>query len=110
MAKSWPAGRPEDFPDPPRFGVWNNYSFSIHSALSQVKSLITSQYTDYNGLLKREVRIYEHDGHRWQELYHLPKGSAKIACPLWDGVAPKTLAVSDEAVDAAIASIIGGTT
>jgi hypothetical protein len=108
MAKSWSASDPSKFPEPPRFGVWNNYSFSIHFALSQVKSLITSQYTDYNGLLRREIRIYEHDGQRWQELYHLPKGSAKVACSLWDGVAPKTMAVSDEAVEAAIASIVKG--
>jgi hypothetical protein len=96
-----------DFPEPHRFGLWNNFSFRIYPGLSQVKGAITRGWADSYGMIKQELRIYEHDGERWQELFHLPKGSAKASCPLWDGVAPKTLAVSDADVNAAIASIIG---
>ena len=108
MAKSYTARTPADFPFPHSFGTWNNYSFRMFPNLSQVKASITSQHADGYGMMRNEIRVYEFDGSRWQEIYHLPKGSAKVACPLWDGVAPKTLAVSDEAVEAAIASIVGG--
>lgn len=109
MAKQYRASSPADFPEPHRFGTWNGYAFRIYPDLSQVKGAVSSGgFVDGYGIMRTDVRIYEHDGHRWQELYHLPKGSAKTACPLWDGVAPKTLAVSDEAVEAAIASIVGG--
>lgn len=107
MGTNYPAASPADFPEPHRFGIWNGFSFAIYSNLSQVKSAITSKLTDYDGSVRREVRVYEHDGTRWQEIYYLPQGSAKNDCPLWHGVAPKTLAVSDEAVEAAIQSILG---
>lgn len=107
MAKKYRASSPADFPDPHRFGMWNGFAFGIYPNLSQIKSAISSVYTDGYGFVRSDLWIYEHDGHRWQEIYALKKGEPKIGHKLWkDGVAPKTLVVSDEAVDAAIESIM----
>jgi hypothetical protein len=97
-----------DFPEPHRFGVWwDQRRFKIYRNLSLVKSAITND-TDYSGQVRNHVRIYEHDGHRWQLIYELNKGDRKDDHELWvKGRAPKTLAVSDESVEAAIASILG---
>ena len=107
MSKSYRATSPAEFPEPHRFGTWNGFVFRIYPNLSQIKSAITSQSTDWNGLLKSDIKVYEHDGDGWQEIYSLTKGESKQAHELWkNGVAPKTLAVSDSAVDAAIQSIL----
>lgn len=107
MAKAYRATSPADFPEPHRFGMWNRYSFRIYPNLTQVKTAITSNHTDWNGLIKSDLKIYEHDGDGWQEIYSLTKGENKLAHPLWrDGKAPTTMAVSDSAVDAAIESIL----
>lgn len=108
---TWTSARSEqEFPEPHRFGVWwNQHRFKIYRNLSLVKSAITSD-TDYHGLVRSDTRVYEHDGNRWQLIYELHKGDRKDDHELWkQGPAPKTLAVSDESVEAAIASILGNT-
>ncbi len=96
-----------DFPDPHRFGAWwNEHRFQVYRNLSLVKSAVTT-HSDSNGVSRHNVKIYEHDGYCWQLIYEITKGENKNEHELWKkGPAPKTLAVSDESVDAAITSIL----
>lgn len=99
-----------EFPAPPKFGIWWNRSrFQIYRTLSLVKSSITND-TDHKDLTRSDARIYEHTGESWELIYEIPRGSKKSEHELWaQGPAPKTLAVSDASVEAAIASIMNST-
>ena len=107
MVKSVRADSEAEFPEPHRFGVWARGSFWVYSDLSRVKGAISSSSSlcDYDGKVRWEIKIYEHTGESWELIYMLPAGSDKQAHELWGGVAPKTMTVSQSAVDAAIASI-----
>lgn len=110
MSVSSRASSEAEFPEPHRFGMWRGgYMFQVYRNLSLVKAAVTA--IARNGTVGTDVKIYEHDGERWQLIYHLPPGTVKSEHELWKNgaKAPKTLAVSDESVNAAIASILGNT-
>lgn len=105
MTKWYPARSESEFPTP--FGLWNGYRFAMYAELKMVKALISSSLSR-DDVMKSHVRVYEFTEEGWSLIYDLPDGSRKSDCPLWDGVAPKTGRVSEAAVEAAIASIVGG--
>lgn len=108
MAAKVYCSSPIDFPDPHRFGIWwNEHSFQVYRNLSMVKSAITGA-SNHEDRLRSNAVVYEHDGDDWQEIYRFARGDKKSDHELWkNGPAPKTRAVSETAVQAAIQSILG---
>lgn len=126
--QTWTVNSIDEFPDWPAYAVWaapyeivnsrgvrfkRNGWFTCYDTLSQVKSAITrdSDYAlDASGGVQRDYHVYERHKKQWVEIYSLPTGTVKRKHELWaKGAAPKVpQAVDEEDVQAAIASIVGG--
>lgn len=108
---------PRTFPKPDKtWATWSDYrdpgnEFVMHVNMTQVKQAV-GRCTDYYGQLYRDVYIYSWNGSEWVEEFKLKKGLAKANHPLWKRQPRSKFAklepASEDDVDAAIASILGG--
>lgn len=78
----------------------------MHKSMALLKSYITSRYTDHNGNMSRDVKVYEVVRGKAHLLYDLPHGSAKKDSELWSKKpSQRAIAIDEDEVAAALESI-----